>query len=240
MKQGTLIMFLILVSMTLGLILGITGFSSDSRTGQFPGTKEIRIIKINGVLTRIMDDSFLPGMKSTDIDFIKEQLIESKEDPNIVGVILEINSPGGTPVTTREISDYVIEFKKEKPIVFDEFQNFFYVAPQVYGILQKEIDLNENNPGLIILLGSLLGLMKKTFTDQKEPLYGRIKKSIKLDPLSLCNSLKLSNGLKLGKEDALKFYCLFGGYPKYYTYVEDYNLENKSYLLSLTYRFGTV
>ena len=33
--------------------------------------------------------------------------------------------------------------------------------------MQKTIDLNENKPGLIILSGSLIGLIKKLFKDDK-------------------------------------------------------------------------
>lgn len=55
--------------------------------------------------------------------------------------------------TTRELP----------PLVFDEFQNFGEVEPSILGVLQKNIDLHENNPNLIILAGSLIGLMKKTF-----------------------------------------------------------------------------
>jgi AAA+ ATPase superfamily predicted ATPase len=39
------------------------------------------------------------------------------------------------------------------PIVFDEFQNFIEVEPSIFGTLQKNIDLHENNHGLIILSG---------------------------------------------------------------------------------------
>ncbi|MBI5046997.1 AAA family ATPase [Candidatus Micrarchaeota archaeon] len=75
--------------------------------------------------------------------------------------------------------------RETPPIVFDEFQNFTSVEPAVFGSMQKTIDLNENKPGLIILSGSLIGLIKKLFKNSKEPLYGRIKKGKKLEPLTL-------------------------------------------------------
>ena len=76
------------------------------------------------------------------------------------------------------------------PVVFDEFQNFGSVEHSVFGILQKNIDLNENNPGLFIFSGSLIGLMKNLFKSSKEPLYGRIKKAIKLEPLKFESCLE--------------------------------------------------
>ena len=113
------------------------------------------------------------------------------------------------------------------PIVFDEFQNFGFVDPAVFGIMQKNIDLNENKPGLVILSGSLIGLMKNLFKNSKEPLYGRIKKGFKLEPLSLNSCLELAKELKLDKEELIKFYCIFGGYPKYFVSIEDFALEGK-------------
>ncbi|NYZ77743.1 ATP-binding protein [Candidatus Micrarchaeota archaeon] len=113
------------------------------------------------------------------------------------------------------------------PVVFDEFQNFGFVEPGIFGIMQKNIDLHEDKPGLILLSGSLIGLMKKLFKSSKEPLYGRIKKGIKLEPLSLGSCFELGRELKLAREDLIMVYCIFGGYPKYYVAMEDFGLQGK-------------
>ncbi len=114
------------------------------------------------------------------------------------------------------------------PIVFDEFQNFTAVEPTINGIFQKNIDLKEGSPGMIIFSGSLIGLMKKLFMDSKEPLYGRVKKGMKLEPLRLPSCLELEKELGLEKEELVKIYCLFGGYPKYYVAIEDFSLQGKT------------
>jgi AAA+ ATPase superfamily predicted ATPase len=118
--------------------------------------------------------------------------------------------------------------RETPPMVFDEFQNFTSVEPAVFGILQKSIDLNENRPGLIILSGSLIGLIKKLFKNSKEPLYGRIKKGKKLEPLTLASCLEIGEELGLTKENLIKAYMLFGGYPRYYVALEDFNLQGKT------------
>lgn len=118
--------------------------------------------------------------------------------------------------------------RETPPIVFDEFQNFKFVEPSIFGILQKNIDINENKPGMIILSGSIIGLMKKLFKNSKEPLYGRIKKGIKLEPLQLSSCFEIGKELKLEKEELFKLYFLFGGYPKYYVVLEDFNLQGKT------------
>lgn len=122
----------------------------------------------------------------------------------------------------------VIITRNTPPVVFDEFQNFNFVEPAIFGTMQKNIDLNETKPGLIIVSGSLIGLMKKLFKNSKEPLYGRIKKGKKLEPLTLTSCLQIGKELRLGKEDLVKLYLLFSGYPKYYVVVEDFNLHGKN------------
>lgn len=114
------------------------------------------------------------------------------------------------------------------PIIFDEFQNFLDVDPSVLGALQKNIDLHENSPGLIVLSGSLIGLMKKMLQQSKEPLYGRIKRGFKINPLSLQSCFEIKQELNLQKTELLKLFFLFGGYPKYYVAVEDFDLKGRT------------
>ncbi|MFH1106682.1 MAG: ATP-binding protein [Candidatus Micrarchaeota archaeon] len=113
-------------------------------------------------------------------------------------------------------------------VVFDEFQNFNSVEPAAFGAFQKAIDLNEGSPGLVVLSGSLIGLMKSAFQDAKEPLYGRVKKNWRLEPLSLSSCFDFGNELSLRKEDLVELYGVFGGYPKYYVAAEDYGLQGKT------------
>ena len=122
--------------------------------------------------------------------------------------------------TTRELP----------PLVFDEFQNFVEVEPSILGSLQKNIDLHESNPGLIIIAGSLIGLMKKTFQNVKEPLYGRIKRGIRINPLGMSSCFQIGKELCLEKAELLKLYLIFGGYPKYYITIEDFDLKGKTAL----------
>ena len=116
------------------------------------------------------------------------------------------------------------------PLAFDEFQNFVDVQPSILGSLQKNVDLHENNPGFIIISGSLIGLMKKTFQNVKEPLYGRIKRGIRINPLDLSSCFEIGNELRLEKAELLKLYLIFGGYPKYYIAIEDFDLKGKTAL----------
>jgi len=116
-------------------------------------------------------------------------------------------------------------------VAFDEFQNFMAVDRSAYGTLQKYIDLNENRTGLFIIFsGSTVGLMKKLFSDSKQPLYGRLKRKMPLKPLMFCDTLEVCNTLRINNiEDAVRLYAIFGGFPKYYVTLEDEQLGNAGF-----------
>ena len=125
-----------------------------------------------------------------------------------------------------------ILFERFKGIIsFDEFQSFEAVNKSVYGILQKYIDLNENKTGLFIIFsGSTVGLMKKLFSDSKQPLYGRLKRKMPLKPLMFRDTLEVCNTLGIKNiEDAVRLYAIFGGFPKYYVAVEDEQLRDAGF-----------
>ncbi|MBI5036941.1 ATP-binding protein, partial [Candidatus Micrarchaeota archaeon] len=127
---------------------------------------------------------------------------------------------------------------KNRAIVFDEFQNFYAVDKTAYSIMQKNIDEHKETPMNLIVLGSLIGLFKKVFEDKKQPLYGRINAKINLKPFTLKNSAKAMQHLGCADpEKMLKTYALFGGYPKYYAAIEQFELANKNILQTIEYLF---
>ncbi len=115
-------------------------------------------------------------------------------------------------------------------VVFDEFQNFRFVEPAIYGIFQKYIDLNENRKNLLLIfLGSNIGLIKRTFEDRKSPLYGRIRRVLKLKPLCFKDTVRFCEHLNIiDIQDIFVLYSVFGGYPKYYVHIEDEGLKGES------------
>ncbi len=126
---------------------------------------------------------------------------------------------------------FKIIFERYKGIVvFDEFQNFFNVDPSVFGTLQNFIDgYEERKDLLIVFCGSLIGLIKRTFEDNREPLYGRIKRKLNLKPLSLLDIMEMGDLLKLDFEDIIKLYVIFGGFPLYWVAIEDEGLVGKGF-----------
>lgn len=134
--------------------------------------------------------------------------------------------------------EIIFERCKGYIIVFDEFQNFYTVDKSVFSIMQKNCDEYKITPLNIIILGSLIGLFKKIFEDKKQPLYGRISAKIKLNPFSLEHSMETLKYLRYSNfENMLKIYSLFGGFPKYYASLEQFNLINKNYSDIIRYLF---
>lgn len=131
--------------------------------------------------------------------------------------------------TWDEFFGFIFEISKKDllNIVFDEFQNFKFVDPSVFSVLQKHWDLNYKESKLnLILVGSVITLMEKIFRGSKEPLFGRVSHKIYLEPFSSLVIQKLLADYRIKKfSDLLNFYSAFGGVPKYYA-----ELENKDQL----------
>ncbi len=123
-------------------------------------------------------------------------------------------------------------------IVFDEFQNFYNIDKSVFSILQKYIDENKDVPMNLIILGSLIGLFKKILEDKKEPLFGRINAKMNLDPFTIENSFIALSELNYKDIDSMiQIYGVFGGFPKYYSVIEQFDLNNKQILEIINYLF---
>ncbi|NOR85843.1 AAA family ATPase [archaeon] len=123
-------------------------------------------------------------------------------------------------------------------IIFDEVQYMKNVYPAFFSVLQREIDENQQKKMHFVFLGSIIGLIKKVFEDSKAPLYGRMKSSLNLKPLSYKNVRVFLKKLKYNnEEDFIKFYSVFGGFPKYYTAMHDFNLEGEDFEDVIKYLF---
>ena len=142
-------------------------------------------------------------------------------------------------ITKRKMSipDY-IDFKNlpsliefifdnfEGVIVFDEFQNFSKVKSSIFSDFQYLIDSKKESKILLILCGSYLGMMKKVFHDDKEPLFGRLRTEIRLKPLGIRDVFKFLNVLGFEDlEEMMIIYSIFGGTPFYYAIMEKLNIK---------------
>ena len=156
---------------------------------------------------------------------IKQLLLEVEEELKAKKIIKEY-------VSIKNFREFleILADNYNGVVVFDEFQNFYKIDKSVFGELQRFFDLYEGRKNLLFIFsGSLIGLIKKTFS-AKAPLYGRIKKQLILKPLSFSSILQMCKKLNIiDFEEVLKLYFVFSGYPRYYIAIEDESLKGRTF-----------
>jgi len=103
-------------------------------------------------------------------------------------------------------------------LVIDEFQEFFYINPSIYGGMQDVWDRYKDSTHVnFIASGSVYTLMHRIFQEYKEPLYGRCDSIIKLKPFttSVIKQILADYCPNYSKDDLLALYTFTGGVPKY-------------------------
>ncbi|MBI4609233.1 MAG: ATP-binding protein [Candidatus Rokubacteria bacterium] len=114
-------------------------------------------------------------------------------------------------------------------VVFDEFQNFRYVDPSVFSILQKHWDtLHDERKIHLIAVGSLVSLMERIFAGAREPLARRATGYLRVHPFDsgVIAALLRKSGRR-GFRELIRHWTIFGGCPKYYALAGDADLLGK-------------
>lgn len=115
------------------------------------------------------------------------------------------------------IADYKPEEKKV--LVIDEFPYLVKTNSAFPSILQNAWDeLLKDSNVMLILSGSLIGMMQKHALSYDSPLYGRRTAQMRLTPLPFTSIYEAQN---LPFEQAVEQYALTGGVPKYLEFFED-------------------
>lgn len=106
-RWGILFKFLMLAYLV-WIVFLIIGGTKDAVN--LPAGKEghTAVINVEGMIA---------GSAKANATDIVDGLIDAFEDPNTKGIILNINSPGGSPVQASEIFDEIISLKQQYPAV---------------------------------------------------------------------------------------------------------------------------
>lgn len=92
------------------------GRKLDNRYETFQVVDGIAIIPVDGVIAKRMNlFSQISGGASTEL--IKRDIEQALNDPAIKGIILNVDSPGGTVDGTSELADFIFNSRGQKPIV---------------------------------------------------------------------------------------------------------------------------
>ena len=98
------------------------------------------VIELNGVIMSASENKFFE-QDSSAANMLKS-LIDAKEDKNISGVILKINSPGGTVAMSQNIYNKILDVRAVKPVVtvFDDVgaSGAYYIASASDRIIAQE------------------------------------------------------------------------------------------------------
>lgn len=102
------------VSLFPGISLGYQELEEKVITGT--DKDKIVLVSIEGVITDDEEESFFGIKTESPVSLIKESLKRAEKDKNVKGLILKINSPGGTVTASDIIYNEVKQFKKRKNI----------------------------------------------------------------------------------------------------------------------------
>ena len=163
--------------------------------------------------------------KKTAFYFLATEELESQSMKRLAGVVARTtkNTLLQKAVFTdwlelfRVIADYRPEEKKV--LVIDEFPYLVKTNSAFPSILQNAWDeiLKDSNV-MLILSGSLIGMMQKHALSYDSPLYGRRTAQMRLTPLPFTDIYAVQ---KMPFDRAVEQYAVTGGVPKYLEFFED-------------------
>jgi AAA+ ATPase superfamily predicted ATPase len=114
-----------------------------------------------------------------------------------------------------KLFDLWLEFSpKGSTLVLDEFPYLVRMAPELPSVIQRTVDVFGDSGNKIIVCGSSQRMMQGFVLSSSEPLYGRAREIIKVDPLDF----KWLESAFPGKsfEELFKLWAVYGGVPRYW------------------------
>ncbi len=147
--------------------------------------------------------TFPEAVKTLQMAEFKKALSEFLGD----GLILKLETDNWLDLLT-----YLAERIDDSLLILDEFTYAIKSDKKILSDLQRVWDgiLSEKNV-MLVISGSLLGMMWDDVLSHASPLYGRRTRSLHLKPLDYTNSLKFFKDPEYG----IKAYMLVGGIPPY-------------------------
>ncbi len=128
------------------------------------GSAKILLVELSGLISALEEDGFIE--RPSPVARIKEELMHAAEDDRIKGLVLRINSPGGT-VTASDVIYHELRLFKEKrkvPIIASIMDvgasGGYYVAAAADKIVAHPSSVT-GSVGVIMLTMNARGLMEK-------------------------------------------------------------------------------
>ncbi len=77
--------------------------------------ERISVIKLEGIISDSAGNSIFKDLTSS--SSVLDLIVKATKDPNIKGIVIRINSPGGTVAASQELYRAIIKARKKKPVV---------------------------------------------------------------------------------------------------------------------------
>ncbi|MCB1143096.1 MAG: signal peptide peptidase SppA [Leptospiraceae bacterium] len=166
MERNKILLFFILLFTLISTILGLFTITSKSNKQSKIQTQKIMKEGVGAVLIRIEGEihSGKSTYSSTGADTVLSKIREVSEKPDIKGILLEINSPGGTVAASQEIFEELLSLRKEKKIVVsmkDLAASGGYYIASAADYIYAEPGTITGSIGVITMSPDLTGLMEK-------------------------------------------------------------------------------
>ncbi len=157
--------------------------------------------------------------------FLATEELENQSMKRLAGVIARAT---GNPLLQKatftdwlDLFQIIADYKpgEKKVLVIDEFPYLVRTNPAFPSILQNAWDeILKDNQVMLILSGSLIGMMQKYALSYDSPLYGRRTAQMRLSPLTFTDVFTTQ---ELPFDQAVEQYSVTGGVPKYLEFFED-------------------
>ena len=163
--------------------------------------------------------------KKTAFYFLATEELENQSMKRLAGVIARTTKntllQKATFTDWLDLFQIIADYKpdEKKVLVIDEFPYLVKTNPAFPSILQNAWDeiLKDSNT-MLILSGSLIGMMQKYALSYDSPLYGRRTAQMRLSPLPFTDIYATQN---LPFDKAVEQYAVTGGVPKYLEFFMD-------------------
>lgn len=166
---------------------------------------------------------FLKG--KTSFYFLATEEVEIQSMRRLASVVAR--ATGNSLLSRASFDDWldlfqaIAEYKpgEKKVLVIDEFPYLVKTNPAFPSILQSAWDeVLRDSDVMLILSGSLIGMMQKHALSYESPLYGRRTAQMRLSPLPFTDVYAEQGG---SFADAVERYAVTGGIPKYLEFFQD-------------------
>ncbi|HXX56580.1 MAG TPA: signal peptide peptidase SppA [Thermodesulfovibrionales bacterium] len=139
----------------------------DEKVLEGDGKQKILLVDLDGVISfKEERDSLLHGTRPSKVASFREALLKAEADPDIAGVIVRVNSPGGTVSASDTIYHEIMSFRERRKIPVTAFimelgaSGGYYVAAASDRIVASPTAIT-GSIGVVAMKFNVEGLLSK-------------------------------------------------------------------------------